>query len=126
MALEPLLDALFDDWIPRSFTPPSPGYFAFIPGGGIYPAALADFIANTTNRYTGVWQAAPALVQLEANALDWLRDWMELSAETRAACSPPAARWRRSTPSSARASDISAPRSGAACSTRPTRRTTRC
>ena len=81
--LEPLLDALFNDWIPRSFTAPGPGYLAYIPGGGTYPAALADFIANTTNRYTGVWQAAPALVQLEANALDWLRDWMGFPAETR-------------------------------------------
>ena len=69
---------------PRSsFTASSPGYLAFIPGGGIYPAALADFIADTTNRYTGVWQAAPALVQLEANALDWLRDWMEFPSEAR-------------------------------------------
>src|SRR4051794_31427414 len=65
-ALEPLLDQLFRDWIPRSFTASSPGYLAYIPGGGIYPAALADFIADTVNRYTGVWQAAPALVQLEA------------------------------------------------------------
>src|SRR5262245_38671718 len=76
VALEPLLDSLFRDWIPRSFTTIGPGYFAFIPGGGVYPAALADFITNTTNRFTGIWQAAPALVQLEANALDWLRDWM--------------------------------------------------
>ena len=83
VALEPLLDSLFRDWIPRSFTTIGPGYLAFIPGGGTYPAALADFIANTTNRYTGVWQAAPALVQLEANALDWLRDWMDFPAEAR-------------------------------------------
>jgi aromatic-L-amino-acid/L-tryptophan decarboxylase len=82
-ALEPLLDGLFQDLIPRSFTAPGPGYLAFIPGGGIYPAALADFIADTTNRYTGVWQAAPALVQLEANALDWLRDWMDFPATAR-------------------------------------------
>ena len=82
-ALEPLLDALFRDWIPRSFTASSPGYLAYIPGGGIFPAALADFIADTANRYTGVWQAAPALVQLEANALDWLREWMEFPAEAR-------------------------------------------
>ncbi len=82
-ALGPLLDSLFRDWIPRSFTAPGPGYLAYIPGGGIYPAALADFISNTTNRYTGVWQAAPALVQLEANALDWLRDWMEFPPEAR-------------------------------------------
>lgn len=81
--LEPLLDRLFDDWIPWSFTAPGPGYLAYIPGGGLFPAALADFIADTTNRYTGVWQAAPVLVQLEANALDWLRDWMDFPATTR-------------------------------------------
>jgi aromatic-L-amino-acid decarboxylase len=83
VALEPLLDQLFRDWIPRSFTAPGPGYLAYIPGGGIFPAALADFITDTTNRYTGVWQAAPALVQLEANALDWLRDWMGFPHEAR-------------------------------------------
>jgi aromatic-L-amino-acid decarboxylase len=83
VALEPLLDQLFGDWIPRSFNAPGPGYLAFIPGGGLYTAALADFIAGTTNRYTGVWQAAPALVQLEANALDWLRDWMDFPFEAR-------------------------------------------
>jgi aromatic-L-amino-acid decarboxylase len=75
-ALEPLLDELFDRCIPPSFTTIGAGYLAYIPGGGIYPAALADFIADTTNRFTGIWQAAPALVQLEANVLDWLRDWM--------------------------------------------------
>ncbi|ODT05054.1 MAG: hypothetical protein ABS52_02595 [Gemmatimonadetes bacterium SCN 70-22] len=75
--LPPLLDLLFEELIPRSFTTPGPGYLAYIPGGGVYPAALADFIADATNRYTGVWAAAPALVQLEANALDWLREWMQ-------------------------------------------------
>lgn len=74
--IETWLDPLFDEWVPRSFTTIGPGYLAFIPGGGVFPAALADLIAATTNRFTGVWQAAPALVQLEANALDWLRDWM--------------------------------------------------
>jgi aromatic-L-amino-acid decarboxylase len=82
-ALEPLLDLLFDDCIPRSFNAPAPGYLAFIPGGGVFPAALADFVTNTVNRYTGVWQAAPALVQLEATALDWLRDWMGFPGTTR-------------------------------------------
>jgi aromatic-L-amino-acid decarboxylase len=82
-ALEALLGPLFDEWIPRSFGTPASGYLAYIPGGGIYTAALADFIADTTNRYTGIWQAAPALVQLEANALDWLRDWMQFPATAR-------------------------------------------
>ena len=82
-SLESLLDPLFHEWIPRSFGTPGPGYLAYIPGGGVYPAALADFIADTTNRYTGIWQAAPALVQLEANALDWLRDWMQFPSTAR-------------------------------------------
>lgn len=82
-ALDPLLDSLFEEWIPRSFNTASPGYLAFIPGGGVFPATLADLIANGANRYTGVWLAAPALVQLESNVLDWLRDWMQFPATTR-------------------------------------------
>lgn len=83
VALDPLLDQLFDEIVPRSFTAAGPGYLAYIPGGGLFPAALAEFITATTNRYTGVWQAAPALVQLEANVLDWLRDWMDMPATAR-------------------------------------------
>ncbi len=82
-ALEAILDPLFDEWIPRSFTTPSPGYLAYIPGGGLYPAAVADFISAATNRYTGVWLAAPALVQLEANVLEWLREWMSFPPSAR-------------------------------------------
>ncbi len=82
-ALESLLEPLFEEWIPRSFTAPHPGYFAYIPGGGVFTAALAEFISNTTNRFTGIWQAAPALVQLEANALEWLREWMQFPTTAR-------------------------------------------
>jgi aromatic-L-amino-acid decarboxylase len=72
--LDPLLELVFETCAPRSFTTAGPGYLAYIPGGGLFPAALADLISNTTNRYTGMWQTAPALVQLEANALNWIRD----------------------------------------------------
>lgn len=75
-AFGPLLDAFFGEWVRRSFNTAGPGYLAYIPGGGLFPAALADLIADATNRFTGVWQAAPALLQLEANVLEWLRDWM--------------------------------------------------
>jgi aromatic-L-amino-acid decarboxylase len=78
-----LLEPLFHEWIPRSYTTAGPGYLAYIPGGGIFPAALADFISDGTNRYTGIWRAAPALVQLETNALEWLRDWMGFPPSTR-------------------------------------------
>ena len=67
-----LLEPLFDEWIPSSFNSAGPGYLAYVPGGGLYPCALADFIADAVNRYTGVWNAAPLLVELEANVLRWL------------------------------------------------------
>lgn len=68
---ESLLDFLFDDAIPRSFTAAGPGYLAYVPGGGIFHSAVADLIADAVNRYVGVCAAAPALVQLEANVIRW-------------------------------------------------------
>ena len=41
------------------------GYLAYIPGGGLCPAGLADLIAGVVDRYTGVRLAAAALVQLK-------------------------------------------------------------
>lgn len=68
---EELLDFLFRDAIPRSFTAAGPGYVAYVPGGGLFHAAIADLIADAVNRYVGVCAAAPALVQLEANVVRW-------------------------------------------------------
>jgi len=68
---EKLLDFLFDEAIPRSFNAAGPGYLAYIPGGGIYHSAVADYIADAVNRYVGVCAPAPALVQLEANVVRW-------------------------------------------------------
>src|SRR5437763_9082338 len=70
-AYETLLDFLFDEAIPRSFNAAGPGYLAYVPGGGIYHAAVADYIADAVNRYVGVCAAAPALAQIEANVVRW-------------------------------------------------------
>jgi len=69
--LDGLLDLIFDRAIRTSFNTAGPGYLAYIPGGGLFPSALADLIANAVNRYVGVWVAAPALVQLELNVVRW-------------------------------------------------------
>jgi aromatic-L-amino-acid/L-tryptophan decarboxylase len=57
--------------IPASLNTASPGYLAYIPGGGIFHSAIADLIADATNRYVGVWIAAPGLSQLEENVIQW-------------------------------------------------------
>jgi aromatic-L-amino-acid/L-tryptophan decarboxylase len=60
----------------KSYNAAGPGYLAYIPGGGIYAAALADFIACAVNRYVGVAAAAPVLAQIEETVLRWLADLM--------------------------------------------------
>ena len=62
--------------IRKSFNTAGPGYLAFIPGGGIMSAAIADFIAASANRYVGVRPPAPALAQIEATAIAWLASIM--------------------------------------------------
>jgi len=60
--------------IARTYEYAGPGYLAYIPGGGLYTAAVADFIAQGVNRYVGLWQTSPAVVQIEENVTRWLCD----------------------------------------------------
>jgi aromatic-L-amino-acid decarboxylase len=58
----------------KGFNTTGPGYLAYIPGGGLYAAAIADFLACGLNRYVNVWNAAPAFAQIEATVVRWLCD----------------------------------------------------
>jgi aromatic-L-amino-acid decarboxylase len=77
---EDLLRLLFGRVIPASLNTASPGYLAFVPGGGLFHAAVADLIGDATNRYVGVWQAAPGLAQIEQNVIDWFSSMLGLPA----------------------------------------------
>ena len=70
----PLADviAALDPAVQASFTTTGPGYLAYIPGGGIPTAAIADLIACVTNRFVNVDVAAPALAEIERTTLRWL------------------------------------------------------
>jgi len=70
-SVEALFDWLFEHAIPKSFNTAGPGYLGYIPGGGLFHAALADLVADAANRFVGVWAAAPLLAQLEANVVRW-------------------------------------------------------
>jgi aromatic-L-amino-acid decarboxylase len=76
MDFEPVCDFLMQKAIPASITHPHPAFMGYIPGGGLYPSAIADFIAAATNRYVGVSFAAPVLSRLEKIVLDWFVQWM--------------------------------------------------
>lgn len=49
-----------------------PGYLGYIPGGGLFSSALAEFLARGFNRYTALSSFAPALVALEDSTMRWL------------------------------------------------------
>lgn len=70
--LPELLDLFFGRALAKTFNTASPGYLAFIPGGGLLHSAVADLIADATNRYSAVYAAAPAVARIEANVLSWL------------------------------------------------------
>jgi len=74
--------ARLDPAVRCSFTTAGPGYLAYVPGGGLPAAAVADFIACAVNRFVGVPAAAPALAVLEATAIDWLAGLMGCPAGT--------------------------------------------
>ncbi|MBV8540776.1 MAG: aminotransferase class V-fold PLP-dependent enzyme [Pseudonocardiales bacterium] len=49
-----------------------PRFFGYIPGGGLFASALAELLAQTLNRYTGLSEIAAGLVALEDGVLRWL------------------------------------------------------
>ena len=72
----PLEEALelLDAGQAEGFTTASPGFMAYIPGGGFPTAAAADFLATVVNRYVGLWPAAPAMTEIEARTVRWMCD----------------------------------------------------
>ncbi len=69
-----LLADLVGRVVPHSFTTISPGFMAYVPGGGLLHAAVADLVADTLNRYVTVWRAAPGLAEIERTVGRWLCD----------------------------------------------------
>ena len=70
-SLRNLLRILFEQVMPTALHTSGPGYLGYVPGGGLPMSAVADLIAGITNRYVGLWMAAPGLVALETNVIRW-------------------------------------------------------
>ena len=60
-----------------------PGYLPYIPGGGLYAASLAQFLAMGVNRFPNLWDVAPGLQQIEENVVRWLCDLFGFPVEAR-------------------------------------------
>ncbi|MDT0690153.1 aminotransferase class V-fold PLP-dependent enzyme [Salegentibacter sp. F188] len=57
----------------KGIHPASAGHLGYIPGGGIYASALADYLVDITNEYAGLSFASPGAVAMEHELLDWMK-----------------------------------------------------
>ena len=75
-SMEELLEVLAESLDKPGINPASGGHLGYIPGGGVYPAALGDFMADVTNRYAGVYFANPGAVRMENKLIRWMAQLM--------------------------------------------------
>ncbi len=52
--------------------PASGGHLGYIPGGGVFPTALGDYLAAVTNRYAGIYFGGPVAVRIENMLIRWM------------------------------------------------------
>ena len=67
----------------KSYNTTGPGYLPFIPGGGLFAAALGDFLATGINRFVNLWGQGPVGAQIEYNVVRWLCDLFGYGPESR-------------------------------------------
>jgi glutamate/tyrosine decarboxylase-like PLP-dependent enzyme len=74
IAIERVIALLEHEVIRPGGQPASGGHLAYIPGGGLYHAALGDYLAAITNKYAGVFFAGPGAVRMENMLVRWAAD----------------------------------------------------
>lgn len=67
----------------KAYATTGPGYLAYIPGGGLFTATVADFLVTGINRFPTLWEAAPVVAQIENNVVRWLCDLFGYPPESR-------------------------------------------
>ncbi|HEU4881449.1 MAG TPA: aminotransferase class I/II-fold pyridoxal phosphate-dependent enzyme [Longimicrobium sp.] len=72
--LDEVMELLEREAVLPGGNPASPGHLAYIPGGGIYHSALADYLAAVTNKYAGIFFTGPGPVRMENQLVRWAAD----------------------------------------------------
>ena len=70
--VEELLGLLQNNLDDVGLNPASGGHFGYVPGGGVFPAALGDYLAAVSNRYAGIFFGSPGAVRLENQLIRWM------------------------------------------------------
>ncbi len=70
--IEKLINIVAEHVDHAGLNPASGGHLAYIPGGGVYPTALGDYLADVFNRYAGIFFASPGAVRMENMLIRWM------------------------------------------------------
>jgi len=70
--LSTLLETLRSEVDTTGINSASSGQLGYIPGGGLYPSALGDYLADISNRYSGVSFAGPGAAEMEQSLVEWM------------------------------------------------------
>ena len=70
--LDTLLETLDSEVNTTGLNPASGNFLGYIPGGALYPSALGDYLADVTNRYSGVSFAGPGAADMELSLAAWM------------------------------------------------------
>ncbi len=74
LELERVIDLFEREVVTPGLNPASGGHLAYVPGGGIYHAALGDYLAAISNKYAGIFFTGPGPVRMENQLLRWVAD----------------------------------------------------
>jgi aromatic-L-amino-acid decarboxylase len=74
ISLDAAIGLLEHDVVRPGGNPASGGHLAYIPGGGIYHSALADYLAAVHNKYAGIFFTGPGPVRMENMLIRWAAD----------------------------------------------------
>lgn len=73
VGLDELLGIFDNEVAKKGINAASGGHLGYIPGGGIFTAALGDLLADISNEYTGMNYASPGGVQIEHELIGWMK-----------------------------------------------------
>lgn len=82
--MERILERLQEDVLAFTARWDHPRHFAYVPGSGTWPAALADFIVAAWNMDASTWREASGPSQVELTVLSWFKEWIGYPPELRA------------------------------------------
>ena len=71
--MDELLNFYQSQVIEPGIRPATGGHVGYIPGGGIYHAALGDYLADISNEYAGMYFGSPGAVSIENAIIDWTK-----------------------------------------------------